>query len=128
MHRAQPPALVQSIWIVALILSLLFAQSIGLQHRIEHAGWQGDQGAGKFKGQRSTRSEIPLSTDSGNNKAKHSCSIFDASTLADTFDADSCNAVFANTANSRLHSVAGASWHAPVVHFFLSRAPPAAAV
>lgn len=128
MRRTKASSFKQTCWIATLILSQVFAQFAGLRHRIEHAGWQGSQGFSKLDAQLASKSESRLSSDSGTKNSSHSCAAFDASTMADTFDATPCTVVLADTENSAAQSISLASWDAPVVHRFLSRAPPPVAI
>jgi len=93
---------------------MLFAQFVGQLHRIEHARWAGD-------------ADHPLAqwqdNDSGQFK-NHSCILFDQDTLALALGITFLIALA--TAGRYLLTpwVERDSWLAPVIHPFLSRAPP----
>lgn len=103
----------QAPWLFALVLSLLFAQFSGLQHRIEHAKWN--------DGQSIVRADV---SDSAKRDLQHSCSLFDAATLADSVNAAlPCPLLVAGTYLPALW-ILRASWDAPLLLPFRSRAPP----
>ncbi|CAN5211782.1 hypothetical protein BH11PSE11_BH11PSE11_09090 [soil metagenome] len=125
MRHSSTTSLSHTCRILALILSLLFAQFSGLQHRIDHARWASDDGISTFDAQTIAESGSRLVSDNSWKSASHSCVAFDAAALADTFDATPCVLVLALNADAVPRQLSGASWDAPVTHHFLSRAPPA---
>jgi hypothetical protein len=120
MIRTRTSALNQPRWILALVFSLLFAQFSGLQHRIEHANRHDDQ--------RVSRVDSAKAADDAKKESRHSCSLFDAATLADTLDATPPCPLPAISAYIPAPWIMRASWHAPVFLPFRSRAPPAVLV
>jgi len=104
----------QFAWTFALVLSLLFAQFIGQQHRLRHTNWHSD-----------VRLQITTQAPSdGSENKNHSCFMFDAVTMADTVSG--CIDIFSGTAGKHLlaEAIFTTSWVAPVTRHFLSRAPP----
>ena len=114
MIRAKPLSLNQLTWVIAITLSLLFAQFAGQYHRIKHTQWYG--GA-------SLHRQAQPQYDNYDNKS-HSCLVFDAATLADTCGAVPSMALLLEGTHLLAQWIAFISWDAPVTHLFQSRAPP----
>jgi hypothetical protein len=112
---AAAPNRMRMIWTLAFVLSFLFTQFAGQQHRIEHAQWlSGANPATQFQG---GGSHYP---------ANHSCVTFDACALAFALGLAIVLALAIAGKHLPATWIARDSWHAPFVHLFLSRAPPAA--
>lgn len=114
MIRAKPLPLNQLTWVVAIALSLLFAQFAGQYHRIEHTQWRSD----------ASLHRMSQSQNDGYDGKSHSCLTFDAATLADTIGAAPPIALLLEGTHLLAQWIAFTSWDAPVTHHFLSRAPP----
>ena len=102
-----------------LLLALLWAQSIGLVHRIVHAD-------------RHAAASIVLSSAAADSSGvlgdqhHHSCAAFDAATLADSLPTPASCTQPTNNDATPTQSPLLRSWDASFIHFFLSRAPPLA--
>lgn len=100
-----------------LVMALLFAQWAGLRHRIAHGG-----------GQNGTRHALSASGPGlwidWSGKARHSCAAWDAAALADTAGTVAFIAPILPNVHVLALWTAFASWDAPLVCHFLSRAPP----
>lgn len=101
-----------------LALALLFAQWLGLAHRIEHAGVA--QAAQQAQVDESSR-QADASYDKSLN---HSCSLLDAAALASVLHSPAVSLAVLPGAQVLALWVAFASWDAPFLRFFCSRAPP----
>ena len=103
-----------------LMVVVLFAQWMGMRHRIEHAGWINDRPAVMQIAEQTADEAQP-----DNGKA-HSCRLFDDATLAATVT--TLPFVLPLQINVRVLALwlAFTSWDAPLTHFFFSRAPPPA--
>jgi hypothetical protein len=115
-----PNKLLHPVPAVFLVLALLCTQWAGLLHSVTHAGWQ--------TGYARTVSVLTIFSDGGNSKEtlSHSCSIFDASTLADIVHVMPAPApLLAGVQILALWS-AFSSWNPPFPHHFSPRAPPPA--
>jgi hypothetical protein len=108
-----------------LLAMLLFSQWLGMQHRIAHAGWFD----GRPPAMQST--DLPDPNDIGSDgeerklHAPHSCSLVDGTALADTVASFVFLPLSADCAKVLALWLAYQSWDAPLISFFLSRAPPA---
>ena len=91
-----------------LVAALLFAQWAGLAHRIDH-------------GPLATQAAAP---DGHEPEAGHSCVAFDAAAVADAIHLPPFNARLLTGAKVLALWAAYASWDAPLVLHFSSRAPP----
>lgn len=99
--------------VLALVFSLLCTQYLGMQHRIEHADRQvGVQSVGLSH------------AESGKNDSNHSCTIFDAATLADTVGASLPCMPLVLVSYALVDWRLFPSWDASITHYFQSRAPP----
>lgn len=96
---------------VMLMMAVLFAQWVGLNHGIRHAGLQ-----------QSPASFAQIEGDEG--EAQHSCIAFDAATLADSIPLAPYLAPLLTGARVLALWIAFASWNAPFTPYFSSRAPP----
>jgi hypothetical protein len=99
-----------------LTVALLFAQWTGLGHRIIHGGLQGTQ--------LSSLPAASLTMQWDDIKSHHSCVAFDAATLADGANSASFVAALLPNLGVIVLWVAFASWYAPLICHFSSRAPP----
>ena len=100
-----------------LAVTLLFAQWLGMRHRIAH-------GSGPYGARHSISASCSgLQIDCGN-KTRHACAAWDAATLADTVGAIPFIAPILPNAHVLALWTAFASWDAPLLCHFLSRAPP----
>lgn len=103
-----------------LVLALLFAQWLGLSHRIDHAGLA--QSA-----QQVQASQWSLQADASHDKAmEHSCALFDAASLAAVLNSPAVSLAVLPGARVLALWLAFASWDAPFLRLFSSRAPPLA--
>jgi hypothetical protein len=97
-----------------LMLAMLGAQWVGLTHRVEHADWRQAASAASV-----------LSSDSGKD-VTHSCTLFDAATLAFSLHTPSFIAPLLSNVRVLALWAAFSSWSAPFTCHFSSRAPPLA--
>ena len=103
---------------IFLIVALLAAQWMGVVHRIVHAkGWSTSQSI--------NNSSAPSYTVTWGDQVNHSCAAFDAAAVGSALTVP-CLAV-AIVPNTHVLAlwVAFASWQAPHISHFSSRAPPA---
>lgn len=102
-----------------LVLALLWAQSIGLVHRVIHAD-------------RQAVASIVLSavaadsSGASGDRHHHSCAAFDAATLTDSLPTPASGTQLTNNDAVPTRPPASRSWDASFIHFFLSRGPPLA--
>lgn len=102
-----------------LVLALLFAQWLGLSHRVEHAGLAQPQPV--------QASHWSLQADASYDKTlEHSCALFDATSLAAALNSPGVSLAILPGARVLALWVAFASWDAPFLRLFSSRAPPLA--
>jgi hypothetical protein len=102
---------------ILVALALLFAQWVGLTHRISHAQLQAQEYSS------ATRSGDDSS--SGNDgSAHHSCAAFDAATVGDLVHLAPFIAPLLTSAHMLASWAAFISWDAPLTRYFSSRAPP----
>lgn len=115
MIRARLASLNRMTCTLVLVLSMLFAQFVGQLHRIEHTQWATDAGE---------HSLAQWQNDDPGQFKNHSCILFDQDTLALAMGIAFVIALA--TAGRYLLTpwVERDSWLAPVIHLFLSRAPP----
>lgn len=101
-----------------LVVALLFAQWLGLAHRIEHVR----------PAQLAPHAAAVAQADTaGYDKSlEHSCALFDATTLANILHSPAVSLPVLPGAQILALWVAFASWDAPVLLHFSSRAPPLA--
>ena len=106
-----------------LIVAVLFAQWMGVMHRISHA----DRSNGPIISIAGfdVRSAGPA-TDrvADGNTDNHSCTAFDAATLADALPVPFVCASLQPGAALIAARAAFDSWDAPLAHFYSPRAPP----
>jgi len=101
-----------------LVVALLFAQWLGLAHRIEHV---------RPAQQAPHAASIVQADTAGYDKSlEHSCALFDATTLANILHSPAVSLPVLPGAQILALWVAFASWDAPVLLHFSSRAPPLA--
>jgi hypothetical protein len=99
-------------------VALLFAQWAGLTHSIVHAGWQQAQ-------LQAAPSTATASLDGKSGKdLHHSCPAFDAATIPAAIHSTPFIAPVLPSAHVLALWAAFASWDAPLICNFLSRAPP----
>jgi hypothetical protein len=111
-----------------LLVVMLLAQAIGLQHRIEHAGGaqvvaaavdeslaesSGEDGDSAFTAYRD-----------GKTSGSHSCVLADAAALADALHGALDLALSRPGPVAAIGSPACVEWDAPLARYFSSRAPP----
>lgn len=130
-------------WAFLLAWVLLYAQWMGLQHGVVHAGWQGmvavsDSTTLYPPGLPDPMPAVDSSASNGNSHtagiadshgkrdATHSCAAFDAAAMADALPALLAALLPKAPAHCQSARVAIASWDAPLLLPFSSRAPPAA--
>lgn len=108
------------------MLALLFAQWLGLAHRIDHAGLaQPAQAAQSVRLAQAGQSALQTNTDY-DKSLDHSCALFDASALAAALNSPPVSLAIVPGAQVLALWVAFASWDAPFLRYFSSRAPPLA--
>jgi hypothetical protein len=118
--RRKSPDRTSFVFTLVLVMALLCAQWMGLRHSIAHAGWpQGQQSVGSS----SSSFSLQVGTDQDGD-VHHSCLAFDAATLADSVYTVPFNTALVPNLHVLAQWVAFASWHAPLVCHFSSRAPP----
>lgn len=115
LKRAKIATLRQFSWCLALALSLLLSQFLGLQHRIDHTRWLTDF----------SQQQAKEATSSGYVDATHSCIALDAVSLADGVATSLIH--FAPSLTQAVHLVLlhAYQWDEPFAAYFHSRAPPA---
>ncbi|MES2934860.1 MAG: hypothetical protein V4805_15385 [Pseudomonadota bacterium] len=112
-----------------LVVAVLFAQWMGLRHRIEHANRIDSQHAMQTVGQISSASISDSITDAGVEYAgdkSHSCTLFDGMALTDSAPALPFIPLLQTSVQVLALWAAHASWDAPFLCHFSSRAPPQA--
>lgn len=124
--------------ITLLVVSLLFAQALGLVHSIVHAGWQPGQvhsliDESLFDYGEDHAPAVSSKTSDGkaadgkpaaHNDAHHSCVAYDAATLAAAMHFDFPLPPLLPPTRVLALWQAFASWDAPVDCYFSPRAPP----
>lgn len=103
-----------------LVALVLFAQWMGLRHRIEHADWGSIQ-----HHQMEERGTSVAELEYAGDKA-HSCILFDGMALADGAPLLPFSPVLQTSVRVLALWAAYISWDAPLLCHFSSRAPPAA--
>ncbi|MNR80718.1 hypothetical protein D3C72_114440 [compost metagenome] len=103
-----------------LVVLVLFAQWMGLRHRIEHANWSGLQHSSQQLAQDSAASQEYEGDKS------HSCILFDGMALADGAPLLPFTAILQTGVQVLALWAAYTSWDAPLLCHFSSRAPPRA--
>ncbi|MBB5393676.1 MULTISPECIES: hypothetical protein [unclassified Herbaspirillum] len=123
-----------SAFIALLVVSLLFAQGLGFLHGIAHAGWQGgavhslvdealfDEGDDHRQLSSAAPGDPHASTHGDD--PHHSCAAYDAATLSAGMHVDFPLPPLLPPARMLALWQAFASWDAPFVRHFSSRAPP----
>ncbi|MFJ3047440.1 hypothetical protein ACIPEN_16560 [Herbaspirillum chlorophenolicum] len=123
-----------SAFIALLVMSLLFAQGMGFLHGIAHAGWQSgtvhslineawfDEGDDRHQlSSAASGDKHPVAHDGD---LHHSCAAYDAATLSAVMHFDFPLPPLLPPARMLALWQAFASWDAPFVCHFSSRAPP----
>lgn len=100
-----------------LVAALLLVQWVGLRHRIVHAGENHGHHA-------LVQMDVSTHQPHGDDDAEHSCVAFDAATLADSIGAVPFLAPLRSDRHTLALWLAFASWDAPFLCHFSSRAPP----
>ena len=101
---------------ILLIVTLLVAQWTGVVHRIAHAkGWPANQ---------SVSAESVQTTNWGD-QTTHSCAAFDAAAVGSALTGPCLAIAIVPNTHVLAMWVAFASWQAPHISHFSSRAPPA---
>lgn len=123
----------RQIVVTLLVMSLLFAQALGLVHAIAHANWQGS-GVHSLVDEALFDEARPAATahgvDGGEHASAHdgahhhSCEAYDGATLAAMMHFDFPSLPLLPPMRVLALWQAFASWDAPVNCPFLSRAPP----
>jgi hypothetical protein len=110
-----------------LLAMLLFSQWLGMQHRIAHAGWVDGHPPAPQLIDRLAPDDVGADIVSGERKlhAQHSCSLVDGTALADTAPSFVFLPLPPDCVKVLALWLAYQSWDAPLISFFLSRAPPA---
>ncbi|HEV2611168.1 MAG TPA: hypothetical protein VGU61_12935 [Noviherbaspirillum sp.] len=103
---------------ILMAAALVFAQWLGLQHRIVHAGLQHSLAA--------TLSDESAPDQSHAPDASHSCAVFDAAAMADTMHVPPYIAPLMTSNEVLARWAAFRCWDAPLALHFSSRAPPSA--
>jgi hypothetical protein len=106
--------------IMLLVLALLFAQWLGLAHRIEHAGLQ------QTAMQAQARQAAAQANAGFDKSLDHSCALFDAAALATALNSPAAIPTLLPGTQVLALWVAFASWDAPFLCHFSPRAPPPA--
>lgn len=120
--HATRPNRARSMTIVLLVLAVLFAQWMGMRHRIEHAGWVNDRPA---TSQQTALDPDVQSAEQTGQKSPHSCLLFDDATLGNSIVIIPLKLPPPTCARERALWLAFTSWDAPLTSYFSSRAPPA---
>jgi hypothetical protein len=106
-----------------LVIAVLFAQWMGLQHRIEHADRIDNHHTAQTVVQTLSDSTSDSSTEYAGDKS-HSCTLFDGMALADSAPALPFIPMLQTSVQVLALWAAHASWDAPFLCHFSSRAPP----
>lgn len=117
MHRHNHSCL-----IAGLILLMLFAQWMGLKHSIEHADFVNGHHTVLHA---SAQSSADQSAEYNGDKS-HSCKLYDSASMADTAPTLPFLPVLQTSVQVLALWAAHASWDAPLLCHFSSRAPPRA--
>lgn len=97
-----------------MALALLFAQWMGVQHRIAHAGPLHEH------------AHASSAHTYDDRDADHSCAAFDAATIGDSVHMNPFVSPLITSAQVLALWAAFISWDAPLTAYFSSRAPPLA--
>lgn len=111
----------QNLFAGALALALVFVQSLGLLHGVSHAGMQ-QGGPGLLAERGASGDSNPF--DSRLFDARHSCSSFEAATLAAALHVTPFAALLLASASLPVLTALPVSRDAPTRCHYLSRAPP----
>ena len=111
------PKLINAPIFLLLVAALLLAQWVGLHHRIVHAG-------GIHGPHASLQEHQPAPQNNGIDDRDHSCAAFDAATLADSVSTVPFLTLLLPSTHAMALWLAFASWDAPLLCHFSSRAPP----
>ena len=115
---------------IGLVLALLFTQWVGFVHSVVHAGWQGQYVStstgfyvDSIESQISPKSDVSNNSDSN---VSHSCTLFDALTLAATVHTPPYLPLLLPTVRMVQLWVSYISHVVRFIPHFCSRAPPSA--
>jgi hypothetical protein len=108
-----------------LVIAVLFAQWMGLRHRIAHADRIDSPHVVQTVEQASSDSTPDSATEYAGDKS-HSCTLFDGMALADSAPSLPFIPLLQTSVQVLALWAAHASWDAPLLCHFSSRAPPAA--
>jgi hypothetical protein len=112
-----------------LAIAVLFAQWMGLRHRIEHADRIDTQHVAQTLNNTSSISTTGTTPDTAaeyTGDKSHSCALYDGVALADSAPALPFIPLLQTSVQVLALWAAYASWDAPFLRHFSSRAPPAA--
>ncbi|WP_231502504.1 hypothetical protein [Herbaspirillum sp. RV1423] len=134
-RRPTPPSGCRTAWVLALSLALLFSQFLGLAHGIAHAGWAGSidrPGHAAFDAALfnyvddadDDLDDVDGKQGAGHGKHHHSCVEYDAASGATGIHAGVFSPPLIPGVRVLALWQAFASWDAPAVCHFSSRAPP----
>jgi len=104
-----------------LLPALLLAQWVSLSHKLAHAGWPGGKAQVTAL---STSYTFWQATSDSDERALHSCALFDATVAADYLDASVPALSVVDTADFLNVFAANIIWLASIQLHFSSRAPP----
>jgi hypothetical protein len=107
-----------------LVLAFLFAQWAGWQHRIEHANWEQTSSVFANSYAKTGQADWHASAQQYRGEKTHSCLLFDAATLACGAPSITFTLPLQTSAAILALWSAYASWDAPPLRVFSSRAPP----
>lgn len=109
-------------WLLCLLLpALLLAQWVSLSHKLAHAGWPGGKAQVTVLSASYTFWQVTSDSDE---RALHSCALFDATIAADYLDARMPTLSVINTTSFINAFAANIVWLATIQLSFSSRAPP----
>ncbi|MFJ7567291.1 hypothetical protein ACIQW9_10070 [Herminiimonas sp. NPDC097707] len=126
---SRTPSATRLCFAALLVVAVLFAQWMGLRHRIDHADRTDRQHAMQAIGAASAASSSSSTLESAVEYAGeklHSCTLFDGMALADSAPALPFIPLLQTSVQVLALWAAHASWDAPFLCHFSSRAPPAA--
>lgn len=109
-------------WLLCLLLpALLLAQWVSLSHKLAHAGWPGGKVQVTALSNSYTFWQVTSDSDE---RALHSCALFDATVAADYLDARVPTLSAIDTTDFINTFAANIVWLASIQLSFSSRAPP----
>ncbi|CAL63073.1 Conserved hypothetical protein [Herminiimonas arsenicoxydans] len=123
---SRTPSATRLCFAALLVVAVLFAQWMGLRHRIEHADRTGSQQTISATSAASSSGSTLESAAEYAGEKLHSCTLFDGMALADSAPALPFIPLLQTSVQVLALWAAHASWDAPFLCHFSSRAPPAA--